>query len=177
MSSSFITLPSQPEWNFATLLDANMALVQKLFNMTLNLNNVKVERLSFIDYTNQCFYPNFPSQKRLSIHNTSTLEKFGFGRYAGHFFDVIARTSDGNPANYRIFYEIDETQSVPTPTPAPTPVQHVKMIPSPPIHAQDTIYILGQDRQIIKKGRASYIEYEGKMISLTEAKKLARQVT
>jgi hypothetical protein len=185
---SYITFPRQ-EWDFPTLLDSYMALVQKLINMTFNFKNARVERLSFVDYVNQRFFPNFPLEKRLCVHNTSTMDKFGYGRYSGFFFDVILRLENGNPMNFRIFYGIDEEaqESVPGPSQEPSlcdPSQSGQVPeplagdpspcdPLPP--SGDTIYILGADRKYVKKGRATYIEYEGKLISLTEAKKLERK--
>jgi len=187
---SYITFPRQ-EWDFPTLLDSYMALVQKLINMTFNFKNARVERLSFVDYVNRRFFPNFPLEKRLCVHNTSTMDKFGYGRYAGHFFDVILRLENGNPMNFRIFYGIDEETTAPAqePVPGPSPEPSQVEVPEPSkepspsdtlppsgdtLHS-NTINILGADRKFIKKGRATYIEYEGKLISLTEAKKLERK--
>jgi hypothetical protein len=176
-----------------------MALVQKLINMTFNFKNARVERLSFVDYVNQRFFPNFPLEKRLCVHNTSTMDKFGYGRYSGCFFDVILRLENGNPMNFRIFYGIDEevtpaSAQVPAPCdtlppsgdtlrsdtspsdtlPSAGDTLHSDTSPSD-TSPSDTINILGADRKFVKKGRATYIEYEGKLISLTEAKKLERK--
>lgn len=157
MSMSYITLPYKKEWDFVTLLDANMALIQKLLNMTLCYKNVKVVKLSYVDYDNKCFYPNFPMETRLCIHNTSTIDRFGYGKYNGNFFDVILRLEDGNPINYRIFYGIDETTSSPEPQPEPT------------------LFVLGEERKVVKKGKYTYVLYEDKLISLTEARKLEKK--
>lgn len=152
---SRIKFPSEPHLGFDIHLDAYMALVQKLVNMTLNYKNVRVARLSFVDYENKDFYVDFPFNKELCIHNTSTVGKFGYGRYAGSFFDVILRLEDGNPMNLRIFYGIEEA--------VPPPQDEPKM------------YVLGEDRRFVKKGKATYIEYEGKYISLKDAKKLEKE--
>ena len=175
---SYITFPRQ-EWDFPTLLDSYMALVQKLINMTFNFKNARVERLSFVDYVNRRFFPNFPLEKRLCIHNTSTMDKFGYGRYSGFFFDVILRLENGNPINFRIFYGVDE-EVTPAQAQVPEPSLAESQNPAPSGSVPDpspcdTIHILGADRKYVKKGRATYIEYEGKLISLTEAKKIERK--
>lgn len=159
MSMSFLTYPYNPSWDFVMMVDAHMALTQKLVNMTFNYRNVRVEKLSFVDYDNKCFFSNFPFGKQLCIHNTSTVDKFGYGRYVGNFFDVIVRLEDGNPMNLRIFYGIEgESTEV--------SVEKEK--------EGETMFILGKDRKCFKKGRATYIEYESKFISLTDAKKLEK---
>ena len=86
--------------------------MQRYFNMILNMKNVHVERISFIDYVNNIVYPSFPIGKKLCFHNTATFETFGFGRYNGHFFDVIVRLEDSNAMNYRIFYDIDIEENI-----------------------------------------------------------------
>lgn len=142
------------------MLSSHTALIQKLLNTTLNYKNIVIEKLSFIDYSNQTFYANFPFNKQLSIHNTSTLDKFGYGRYIGNFFDIIVRLESGNPMNLRIFYSIEKNNE------DENTVQEKK---------QEVINILGKERRYFKKGRVTYIEYEGQFISLTEAKRLEKK--
>lgn len=103
---SYIIFPNDPNDTFDVLVSKNRALLQKLFNMTFNYQNVTVERISFIDYTNKKIIDSFPIGKRICINNTSTIEMFGLGKYDGYFFDVILRLPNGNPMNYRIFYDI-----------------------------------------------------------------------
>lgn len=166
---SYVTLPYKEEWDFLTLLDANMALIQKLVNMTLCYKNVKVVRLSYVDYDNKRFFPNFPLEKRLCIHNTSTIDKFGYGKYAGNFFDVILRLEDGNPINYRLFYGIEEDINS-------THAEEVKSNqPDVGVSDGETMFILGENRKIMKKGRFTYVSYGDKYISLTEARKVEKR--
>lgn len=165
MSMSYITFPLDPSLDFVTNLQKEMFLVQKFVSITLGYGlSLRVERLSFVDYTNKTFHTGFPFDKQLQINNTSTMETFGFGRYNGAFFDVILRKDDGNPLNLKIFYSVagvgdnEETKQI----------------------AEDTsnesmIYILGERRKCFKKGRGTLIEYNGKLITLTEAKKLEKK--
>lgn len=159
MSAALIRLPCDPEWNFITALDANMALVQKLVNMTFRFHNAKVLKLSYVDYAAQKFHDGFPLGKELHIYNTSTIDKFGFGKFSGSFFDVLLRMEDGNPMNWRVFYGIEGESDEP---PAPD-------VPK--------VFVLGENRPYVKKGRGTYIEYEGKQISLTEAKKIEKRLS
>lgn len=178
------------EHKFIDVLNSHVSVIQRIFFGALGFKYVKIERISFIDYKSKTFHPNFPFNKRLNIHNTSTLDKFGFGKYSGAFFDVIVRLEDNNPRNYRIFYEIDGVSHIITqPQPQPTQLspqpqlQPSIQLPTIPTTTQQPsptqphqIHILGYDRICIKKGRATYIEYDGKHISLTEAKKLEKDL-
>lgn len=188
MAMTYITFPYDSSDSFYVMLDKNMALVQKLFNVTFN-HQVRVEKISFIDYENKRVFPSFPFEKRLCIHNTSTLETFGHGRYAGYFFDVIVRLANGNPMNYRIFYSIEEFNEIVNEIKEPgvnisddTLIGSEVVAPTT-LSNQDkndtinTMFILGEERPFFKRGRATYIEYNGSYISLTEAKKIEKHLS
>lgn len=169
---------------FIDIVNSHVSVIQRIFLGALGFKHPKIERISFIDYKNKKFFPNFPFNKRLNIHNTSTLDKFGFGKYSGAFFDVIVRLEDNNPRNFRIFYEIDGVPSA-TPTPHPPPPPSPPQPPPTPAketahnESQDdpSVFVLGYKRKFVKKGRATYIEYDGKQLSLTEAKKLEKDLS
>jgi hypothetical protein len=165
---------------------AHALIIGNVFLKDLNYKEVKIERLSFINYANQTFYPNFPFNQPLMIHNTGSDNQFGFGNFAAKFFEVIATIDDQKPKNFRIFYELlapkttlvealadPEVQSK-----IDNKVQEVTDVTDTeePLAKEphETIFILGENRPVIKKGRATYVVYEGKQISLTEAKKLEK---
>jgi hypothetical protein len=152
MAMSYVTFVLDNSQDFKTNLENHMFLIQKLVSITFGYKmSMTVERVSFVDYDKKAFYHSFPFNTQLHIHNTSTMQTFGFGRYNGAFFDVILRMNDGNPLNLKIFYGIDEKQQ-----------------------QDNMIFILGQNRKCYKKGRLTLIDYNGDMISLTEAKKLEK---
>jgi hypothetical protein len=161
---------------------AHALIVGNIFLKDLNYKEVKIERLSFINYANQTFYPNFPFNQPLVIHNTGSDNQFGFGNFAAKFFEVIATIDDQKPKNFRIFYELLSPKTTLVEALADPEVQSKidnkidnKAPEDPPAKdPQETIFILGENRLVIKKGRATYVMYEGKQISLTEAKKLEK---
>lgn len=112
MSMSYIIFPNDPKDSFDITLGKHIALIQKLINMTLNYKGVEVRKISFIDYENKQIYPSFPCEKQLCIENTSTLDKFGFGSFAGRFFDVIVKLHSDNHMNIRIFYSIENDKPI-----------------------------------------------------------------
>lgn len=152
---TYVTFALDDSQDFKTNLENHMFLIQKLVSITFGYKmSMTVERVSFVDYEKKTFYTSFPFNTQLQIHNTSTMQTFGFGRYNGAFFDVILRMNDGNPMNLKIFYGIgDET---------------------PQKQQDNMIFILGENRKCYKKGRVTLIDYNGDMISLTEAKKLEK---
>ena len=166
---SYITFPCiQEDESIHSIIYNYTALVQKLINMTLQYRHVIVERLSFVDYTNMKISDSFHIGKQLCIHNTSTLETFGHGRYNGYFFDVIVRLPDNNPMNIRIFYGIVNPHiKIENPQ---IENNEINVQTSPDTH----MMILGEYRKFFKRGRTTYIEYNDKMITLSEAKKLEK---
>lgn len=163
MSISYVIFKRDPLYeDFLETLKEHMTITHKILHNTMGYDNLTIERLSFVDYKNSTFYSNFPFNKQICINNTSTVDKFGFGRFQGHFFDVIVRGKDNNPKNIRIFYGIIEEASQAIES------KH-KELPN-----KDTIFILGEERPIITIGRYKYVEVDNNIISVTAARKLEK---
>jgi hypothetical protein len=175
---------------FQDTAKAHALIVGNIFLKDLNYKEVKVERLSFINYAEQTFYPNFPFNQPIVIHNTGSDNQFGFGNFAAKFFEVIATIDDNKPTNFRIFYELlapkttlvealadpEVRNQIDNKTKESSEQQDVSSA-NESVDAKeptDTIFILGENRPLIKKGRSTYVMYDGKQISLTEAKKLEK---
>ena len=155
-----VIFPFSQDQAFDTLCQEYTATMRGVLRNTFGFGgDVNVVKLSFMNYGKQCVHENFPFSKYLVIHNISLLDKFGFGRYVGAFFDVIITTPSGNLVNHRIFYGVEGE------TPAPQAPVH-----APP--AEQTVNILGQDRPFVKRGRTTYVNIDGKEYTLTEARKL-----
>ena len=138
--------------DFKKSIENFKVITNSIFHRNFGYKIVCIERLSFIDYKNESILPNFPVNQSLRIWNTDTLQRFGMGKFNGFFFDVIARVDLSNkPHNFRIFYDYEEEQQEPS--------------------NEEYIFLLGETRKIIKKGRFKYIDYNGKLISVTQAKK------
>lgn len=119
MASSTITIAYTAEKDFDEQVLQITLLIQKVISVTMNMREAVVERVSFVNYHAKTIHSGFPINQPLAIHNTSTLDNFGFGRYTGNFFDVLIRIY-GNPMNLRIFYA--SVASPPLPTAQPVPV-------------------------------------------------------
>ena len=158
-----VIFPFSQDKVFEELCQEYTATMRGLLRNTFGFGDVNIVKLSFMNYGEKCVHEGFPFNKYLVIHNTSLLDKFGFGRYAGAFFDVIITIPSGNLVNHRIFYGIDG--ATPAPLPDPLPV-------SSSTELAQTVNILGQDRPFVKRGRTTYVNIDGKEYTLTEARKL-----
>ena len=172
-----VIFPLSQDKVFEELCQEYTATMRGVLRNTFGFGDVNIVKLSFMNYGEKCVHESFPFNKYLVIHNISLLDKFGFGRYAGAFFDVIITIPSGNLVNHRIFYGVDgatlPAPSAPTPTPLPEPVPVPPVsVPSPAPSAEQTVNILGQDRPFVKRGRTTYVNIDGKEYTLTEARKL-----
>ena len=175
MSETIIIFPSSKDNVFDDMCQEYYATIRNMLRNIFGLNDIHIMKLSFLNYQEKRVYPEFPVNKRLYVHNTSLLSKFGFGRYVGAFFDVIIRILPSmNLVNMRIFYGVDDGER-PSPALAASPA----IAASPALAASQAIApeekyvnILGQDRILIKRGRTSYVNIDGKEYTLTEARKL-----
>lgn len=167
-----VIFPFSQDKVFEELCQEYTATMRGVLRNTFGFGDVNIVKLSFMNYGEKCVHEGFPFNKYLVIHNTSLLDKFGFGRYAGAFFDVIITIPSGNLVNHRIFYGIDGATAPATPTPLPDPVRVSSSPAAAPIELAQTVNILGQDRPCVKRGRTTYVNIDGKEYTLTEARKL-----
>ena len=168
----------KPGDSFERTLDVHMALVQKLVNTTLGYSNTRVERLSFVDYGARRFFGGFPFDTQIAIQNTATIDRIGFGKLHGYFFDCIVRFHNNNPGNLRMFYTIPGE----APTTAHVPTKEAIVVPNAK-ETQDnpsctgtngiatTMDVMGRELPCYKMGRVTYVELDGERMSLTAAKK------
>jgi hypothetical protein len=164
-----VIFPFSNDKVFEELCQEYTATMRGVLRNTFGFGDVNVVKLSFMNYCEKCVHDSFPFNKQLVIHNISLLDKFGFGRYVGAFFDVIISIPSGNLTNHRIFYGIDG-EMTPAPTAAPTAAP--APVPSPATEQTQTVNILGQERPFVKRGRTTYVNIDGKEYTLTEARKL-----
>ena len=177
-----VIFPLSHDKGFEELCQEYTATMRGVLRNTFGFGDVNIVKLSFINYGEKCVHESFPFNQYLVIHNTSLLDKFGFGRYAGAFFDVIITIPSGNLVNHRIFYGIDgapppppvptAAPTAPLPDPAPEPVPVSSSPAAAPTEQAQTINILGQERPFVKRGRTTYVNIDGKEYTLTEARKL-----
>lgn len=176
MSDNIVEFKLPDGEEFKRIVESHMVVIFNIFHKCLGYKVVVIEKISFVDYQNKGFHRRFPFNKKLTIMNTSqSLKQFGFGNFSGAFFEVIAKVdlgASGTPINFRIFYE--EEQSLDTVQASGESDKTPESKCEGEGEKQDTMYILGADRPFIKRGRATYVSYNGTYISLTEAKKLER---
>lgn len=158
--------------DFKKTIETYMVQIYNIFHKCLGYKIVGIEKISFVDYANKSFYMNFPFNKKLVIESTSqSLTQIGFGKYTGYFFEVVAKVEiSSKPLNFRIFFDIleDDGQSI---TSSALPIRKESEE-----NNEHKIYILGEHRTYIRKGRSKYIDYNGKQISITEARKIEKDL-
>ena len=200
MSETMIVFPFSKDKVFDDLCQDYAATMRDALRNILGIHDISIVKLSFLNYNEKYVYEEFPVNTKLYIHNTSLLSKFGFGRYVGAFFDVIIRVPSGNLVNMRMFYAPEtapETapeavpeavpkaapqaspqaapEAVPKASPQAAPEAVPKAAPECPSTSAappPTMNILGQERVVIKRGRTTYVNIDGKEYTLTEARKL-----
>lgn len=165
MSETMIVFPFSKDKVFDDLCQDYAATMRDALRNILGIHDINIVKLSFLNYNEKYVYEEFPVNTKLYIHNTSLLSKFGFGRYVGAFFDVIIRVPSGNLVNMRMFYAPEAAPEA-VPKAAPECPSTSKAAPPP------TMNILGQERIVIKRGRTTYVNIDGKEYTLTEARKL-----
>lgn len=166
MDLTFELIADEP---FDDMTERFNKLMHTYFMRLTNYKGYKIEKLSFINYHDRIVYDTFPFGKKLLVNNFSSFDTFGFGSYAGYFFDFIVRFHDGKPMNQRLFYDVEGEEA---------PVSTItQQLPTEQTHDPSThMFILGEYRRYHKKGRTTYVEYSDKEITLTEARKLERSL-